>query len=75
MDTDLIVSKLERFWRWLNRHPISLLVVSIVMMVYVVFRIREKSSSAGVFVYMIIAVFLFMIALGNFTGMGFSMSF
>lgn len=51
------------------------IIVAVIVLVFAVFSMSERQSSAGSWFFIVVAVFLFMIGLGNLTGLGFSMSF
>lgn len=69
------VSRCKQQIQWIADKPVLVLVIAIVILLFSLFRMRENNSSAGMYTIVIIAAFLFIWALGQMTGLGFSMSF
>lgn len=69
------LSKCRQQLQWLLDRPAIILVLAIVMLIFSIFRMRENNSSAGMYTIVVIAAIMFMYALGQMTGLGFSMSF
>lgn len=61
--------------RWLETYPVVALIIAAIILLFSLFRMQENQSSAGQWGIVLICCFLIMWALGNITGMGFSMSF
>lgn len=69
------LSKCRQQIQWVTDRPIIILILAVVILLFSIFRMRENNSSAGMFTVVIIAAFMFIWALGQLTGLGFSMSF
>lgn len=69
------VSRCKQQIQWIADKPVLVLIIAIVILLFSLFRMRENNSSAGMYTIVIIAAFLFIWALGQMTGLGFSMSF
>lgn len=69
------VSKCKQQIQWVADKPVLVLIIAIVILLFSLFRMRENNSSAGMYMIVVIAAFLFIWALGQMTGLGFSMSF
>ena len=75
MDFSILISKFKQFLRIFVDYPGLNIVIAIVILFYVLWTARERQSSSGVWLLLVIAVFLFMFGLGGITGLGFGMSF
>ena len=75
MDFSALYSKITRFFSSILENGGLCIVLAIVFLLYAVTVMRERKSSAGMFFVIVIAVALFMIGMGNLTGLGFGMSF
>ena len=51
------------------------IISAVVILIFAIFSMTDRQSSAGSWTFIVIAVVLFMMGLGNLTGMGFGMSF
>lgn len=69
------VSKCKQQIQWVADKPVLVLIIAVVILLFSLFRMRENNSSAGMYMIVVIAAFLFIWALGQMTGLGFSMSF
>lgn len=69
------ISKCKQQIQWFIDKPVLVMVIAVVILFFGIFRMRENNSSAGMYTIVIIAVFLFIWALGQMTGLGFGMSF
>lgn len=69
------ISKCKQQIQWFIDKPALVMVIAVVILFFGIFRMRENNSSAGMYTIVIIAVFLFIWALGQMTGLGFGMSF
>lgn len=69
------VSRCKQQIQWIADKPVLVLIIAIVILLFSLFRMRENNSSAGMYMIVVIAAFLFIWALGQMTGLGFSMSF
>ena len=69
------VSRCKQQIQWIADKPVLVLIIAIVILLFSLFRMRENNSSAGMYTIVIIAAFLFIWALGQMTGLSFSMSF
>ena len=61
--------------RFLEEYPLITIAIAGVMLFFCIINMRERQSSAGMWVVVIIAAVLIMWGLGCLTGMGFTMSF
>lgn len=69
------VSRCKQQIQWIVDKPVLVLIIAVVILLFSLFRMRENNSSAGMYMIVVIAAFLFIWALGQMTGLGFSMSF
>ena len=69
------VSRCRQQIQWIADKPVLVLIIAVVILLFSLFRMRENNSSAGMYMIVVIAAFLFIWALGQMTGLGFSMSF
>ena len=69
------VSRCKQQIQWVADKPVLVLIIAVVILLFSLFRMRENNSSAGMYTIVVIAAFLFIWALGQMTGLGFSMSF
>lgn len=69
------LSKCRQQLQWVLDRPVIILVAAVVVLIFGLFRMRENNSSAGMWSIVIIAAIMFMYALGQLTGLGFSMTF
>lgn len=69
------VSRCKQQIQWIADKPVLVLIIAVVILLFSLFRMRENNSSAGMYMIVVIAAFLFIWALGQMTGLGFSMSF
>lgn len=69
------VSRCKQQIQWVADKPVLVLIIAVVILLFSLFRMRENNSSAGMYMIVVIAAFLFIWALGQMTGLGFSMSF
>lgn len=69
------VSRCKQQIQWIADKPVLVLIIAVVILLFSLFRMRENNSSAGMYMVVVIAAFLFIWALGQMTGLGFSMSF
>lgn len=69
------VSRCKQQIQWIADKPVLVLIIAVVILLFSLFRMRENNSSAGMYTIVVIAAFLFIWALGQMTGLGFSMSF
>lgn len=75
MDISVLMSKLRQFLRVFVDYPGLDIVIAIVIIFYVLWTMRERQSSSGVWFLLVIAILFFMFGLGGITGLGFGMSF
>lgn len=69
------VSRCKQQIQWIADKPVLVLIIAVVILLFSLFRMRENNSSAGMYTIVVIAAFLFIWALDQMTGLGFSMSF
>ena len=69
------VSRCKQQIQWIADKPVLVLIIAVVILLFSLFRMRENNSSAGMYMIVVIAAFLFIWALGQMTGLGFSMAF
>lgn len=69
------VSRCKQQIQWIADKPVLVLIIAVIILLFSIFRMRENNSSAGMYMIVVIAAFLFIWALGQMTGLGFSMSF
>lgn len=69
------VSRCKQQIQWIADKPVLVLIIAVIILLFSIFRMRENNSSAGMYTIVVIAAFLFIWALGQMTGLGFSMSF
>lgn len=76
----------ERYWAlfksnihntklWFDEHPVLILLAAAIFLIFSVFRMDRENSSAGMWIVVVICVFLILYAFGQMTGLGFGMSF
>lgn len=75
MDWSLIVSKIKQALRIFIDYPGLDIVIAIALFFYVIWTMRDRKSSSGVWFIMVIAVIFFMMGMGGLTGLGLGMSF
>lgn len=75
MDLSILISKLKQFLRVFVDYPGLDIVIAIVILFYVIWTMRDRQSSSGVWFLLVIAIAFFMFGLGGITGLGFGMSF
>ena len=61
--------------RWLEEYPLVTLIIAAVILFFSIFKMSERQSSTGQWGIIVICIVLIMWALGNLTGLGFSMTF
>ena len=69
------LSKCRQQLRWVLDRPVIILVAAVIVLIFGLFRMRENNSSAGMWSIVVIAAIMFTYALGQSTGLGFSMTF
>lgn len=75
MDFSILMSKFKQFLRVFVDYPGLNIVIAIAIIFYVLWTMRERQSSSGVWFLLVIAIIFFMFGLGGLTGLGFGMSF
>lgn len=75
MDFSILISKLKQFLRIFVDYPGLDIVIAIAIIFYVLWTMRERQSSSGVWFLLVVAILFFMFGLGGITGLGFGMSF
>lgn len=61
--------------RFLETYPLVTIIIAIVILFFKIFSMKEKQSSAGSWIIILIASGMIIWGLGCLTGLGFSMSF
>ena len=69
------LSKCRQQLQWVLDRPVIILVAAMIVLIFGLFRMRDNNSSAGMWGIVIVAAIMFMYALGQLTGLGFSMTF
>ena len=75
LDIGVLMSKLRQFLRVFVDYPGLDIVIAIGIIFFVLWTMRERQSSSGVWFLLVIAILFFMFGLGGITGLGFGMSF
>lgn len=75
MDVSVLMSKLAQMWRMFLSNGWYPIIVGVIVMVFALFSMSQRQSSAGSWFFVLLAAVLFIYGLGQLTGLGFSMSF
>lgn len=70
MDTSYIMSRIRHWIDWFIQRPLILILLAVVIMIFAVFSMDNRKSNAGSWVFIILAVILFLMALSGMTGYG-----
>lgn len=78
MDSELVASlqaKLVAFLRYFHDYPLLDIILAIVILVFAVFKMDERQSSAGMWGIIVACIALFLYGLSLLTGLSLGMSF